>query len=109
MVDQRVTRQRKPRADAVRNRERVLEAARLAFGDSTARRRTVDEDPQLQKALELLRRGTTQQDLFALVTAKRTYARMLRLVVGEYVPKDDVEEELARLKRILANGGRRLR
>ncbi len=53
------------------DRELEIRVARLAFGDSTARRRTVDEDPQLQKALELLRRGTTQQDLFALVTAKR--------------------------------------
>lgn len=51
------------------DRELEIRVARLAFGDSTARRRTVDDDPQLQKALELLRRGQTQQDLFALVTA----------------------------------------
>ncbi|HEX6315409.1 MAG TPA: S41 family peptidase [Gemmatimonadaceae bacterium] len=58
---------------AARSIDRDLEIriARLAFGDSTARRRTVDEDPQLAKALELLRRGGTQADLFALVTAKR--------------------------------------
>jgi carboxyl-terminal processing protease len=58
---------------AARSIDRDLEirVARLAFGDSTARRRTVDDDPQLAKALELLRRGGTQQDLFALVTAKR--------------------------------------
>jgi carboxyl-terminal processing protease len=53
------------------DRELEIRVARLAFGDSLARRRTVDEDPQLLKALELLRRGNTQQDLFALVTAKR--------------------------------------
>lgn len=53
------------------DRELEIRVARLAFGDSTARRRTVDEDPQLRQALDLLRRGNTQQDLFALVTARR--------------------------------------
>ena len=53
------------------DRELEIRVARLAFGDSTGRRRSLDDDPQLQKALELLRRGNTQQDLFALVTAKR--------------------------------------
>ena len=53
------------------DRELELRIARIAFGDSTARRHSLDDDPQLQKALELLRRGNTQQDLFALVTAKR--------------------------------------
>ncbi|MEO6331477.1 MAG: S41 family peptidase, partial [Gemmatimonadaceae bacterium] len=38
----------------------------VAFGDSTARRRSVPEDTQLLRAIELLRRGQTQQDLFAL-------------------------------------------
>src|SRR5690606_22564193 len=33
--------------------------ARRAFGDSTAKRRDVPDDVQLQKALELLRRGRT--------------------------------------------------
>jgi carboxyl-terminal processing protease len=51
------------------DRELEIRISRLAFGDSTARRRTVGDDPQLQRALELLRRGQTQQDLFALVTA----------------------------------------
>ena len=40
---------------------------RLTFGDSTAFRRQIPEDPQLQKALDLLRRGQTQRDLFNLV------------------------------------------
>jgi carboxyl-terminal processing protease len=53
------------------DRELEIRVARLAFGDSTARRRSLDDDPQLRQAIELLRRGNTQQDLFALVTAKR--------------------------------------
>ncbi len=40
--------------------------ARLAFGDSTARRRSLDDDIQLQKALEILKKGQNQKDLFAL-------------------------------------------
>ena len=40
--------------------------ARLAFGDSTARRRSLDDDIQLRKALEILRKGQSQKDLFAL-------------------------------------------
>lgn len=48
--------------------DRMLEQriARLAFGDSTARRRSLDDDVQLQKALEILKRGQSQKDLFAL-------------------------------------------
>jgi carboxyl-terminal processing protease len=38
----------------------------VAFGDSTARRRSVAEDTQLKRAIELLQRGQTQADLFAL-------------------------------------------
>jgi carboxyl-terminal processing protease len=53
------------------DRELDVRISRLAFGDSTARRRSLDEDPQLRQALELLRRGSTQQELFTLVTAKR--------------------------------------
>lgn len=45
----------------------------------------------------------------ALVTAKRAYARLLREVVAEYVPAEEVDEELARLKQILAGGGSRSR
>jgi carboxyl-terminal processing protease len=40
--------------------------ARLAFGDSTAKRREIPEDVQLRKAMELLRRGRTTADLLAL-------------------------------------------
>jgi carboxyl-terminal processing protease len=53
------------------DRELDVRISRLAFGDSTARRRSLDEDPQLRQALGLLRRGSTQQELFTLVTAKR--------------------------------------
>jgi carboxyl-terminal processing protease len=42
--------------------------SRLAFGDSTAKRREVSEDIQLMKALDLLRKGQTQRDLFALTS-----------------------------------------
>jgi carboxyl-terminal processing protease len=51
------------------DRELDIRISRLAFGDSTARRRTLGEDPQLRQALDLLRRGQSQADLFALVTA----------------------------------------
>lgn len=50
--------------------DRLLEysVARVAFGDSTAHRRTLDDDVQLRTALDLLRKGQTQRDLFALAT-----------------------------------------
>ena len=41
----------------------------------------------------------------ALVTAKRMFLRMLRSVVAEYADGDEVDEELVRLKRILAGAG----
>ena len=43
--------------------------ARLAFGDSTAFRRAIPEDTQLTRAMELIRRGNTQKDLFAVAQA----------------------------------------
>ncbi len=43
-----------------------LRIARVAFGDSTAKRRDLDEDPQLKKALDLLQKGQTQKELFAV-------------------------------------------
>jgi carboxyl-terminal processing protease len=46
--------------------------ATLAFGDSTAKRREIVEDVQLRKALELLKKGTTQKDLLALAPAPGT-------------------------------------
>jgi len=46
-----------------------LRISRLAFGDSTAKRREVNDDNQLVKALELLRKGQSQRDLFALASS----------------------------------------
>jgi carboxyl-terminal processing protease len=48
--------------------DRVLgdRVARFAFGDSTAKRRELSDDNQLVRAVELLRKGATQQDLFTL-------------------------------------------
>ncbi|MEP7324805.1 MAG: S41 family peptidase [Gemmatimonadota bacterium] len=45
--------------------------ALMAFGDSTAKRRTVNEDAQIRRALELIRQGRTQKDLLALVGSNR--------------------------------------
>ncbi len=46
-----------------------IRISRLAFGDSTAKRREVSDDNQLVKALELLRKGQSQRDLFALASS----------------------------------------
>jgi carboxyl-terminal processing protease len=43
--------------------------ARIAFGDSTERRRTLPDDAPLQKAIEVLRRGLSQKELLALASA----------------------------------------
>jgi carboxyl-terminal processing protease len=40
--------------------------ARVAFGDSTALRHSLDDDVQLRRAIELIQRGGTQRDLFAI-------------------------------------------
>jgi carboxyl-terminal processing protease len=55
-------------SDAAPEVDRVLgdRVARFAFGDSTAKRREVADDNQLVRAVELLRKGATQQDLFTL-------------------------------------------
>jgi carboxyl-terminal processing protease len=47
------------------DRELRGRVAHLAFGDSTAKRMSLEDDVQLMKALELLRGVRTQQDLFA--------------------------------------------
>ena len=44
---------------------------RFAFGDSAAARREIPEDPQLLKAIELMKKGSTQKDLFAMARASR--------------------------------------
>jgi carboxyl-terminal processing protease len=55
-------------SDASPEVDRVLgdRVARFAFGDSTAKRREIGDDNQLERAVELLRKGGTQQDLFTL-------------------------------------------
>jgi carboxyl-terminal processing protease len=45
------------------------QVAQLAFGDSTAFRRQIPDDPQLEKAIELLKKGQSQKDLFSLAQA----------------------------------------
>jgi carboxyl-terminal processing protease len=40
--------------------------ARVAYGDSTALRHSLDDDVQLRRAIELVQRGGTQRDLFAI-------------------------------------------
>jgi hypothetical protein len=51
------------------NRWLAQQVARLAFGDSTAFRRTIPDDPQLRKALDVLSKGQTQKDLFSIARA----------------------------------------
>ena len=57
-------------ATSLIDRDLELRVARSAFGDSTVRRRTLDEDPQLRKAIEIIQRGQSQKDLFALVASR---------------------------------------
>ncbi len=42
--------------------------ARTAFGDSTARRRSLDDDPPLQRAIAIMRNGPSTRELIALAT-----------------------------------------
>ncbi len=51
--------------------DRILEdkVATLAFGDAVAKRQELDEDAQLDKAVQLLRQATTQKALFASASA----------------------------------------
>ena len=44
--------------------------ARLAFGDSTAKRRSLKYDAPLRKAIEVVNRGQTQKDLFTIAAAE---------------------------------------
>jgi carboxyl-terminal processing protease len=47
--------------------DRALEdrVAKVAFGDTTVRRHQLNDDVQLRKAIELLRKSSTQKDVFA--------------------------------------------
>ncbi|MGQ0715182.1 MAG: S41 family peptidase [Gemmatimonadaceae bacterium] len=44
---------------------------RFAFSDSAAARREIPDDPQLLRAIELMKKGNTQKDLFAVARASR--------------------------------------
>src|SRR6266568_5351960 len=46
--------------------------ARIAFGDSTEKRREVPEDAQLRRALAILRQSPSQRELFALAQRENT-------------------------------------
>jgi len=48
---------------------------RLAFGDSTAKRRELDDDNQLRVALDILRKGQNQKELFAIAKQTPTDSR----------------------------------
>lgn len=54
--------------------DRLLDrrVSRLAFGDSTAKRREIPDDVQLRRALEILERAPTQQELFVIAARTAT-------------------------------------
>ncbi|MEX2110327.1 MAG: S41 family peptidase [Gemmatimonadaceae bacterium] len=50
--------------------------ARLAFGDSAARRRSIPYDLQLTRALQAMKQSQSQQDLFALAAQQQSNTAM---------------------------------
>jgi len=48
--------------------------ARLAFGDSTAKRRGIPEDNQLMRAIDVLKQSQSQKDLFAIAQRQQATA-----------------------------------
>jgi hypothetical protein len=46
--------------------------ARLAFGDSTAKRRSVPDDNQLTHALQVLKQSASQKDLFIIAQREQS-------------------------------------
>jgi hypothetical protein len=64
-------------AAAGRYVDRLLEqkVARLAAGDSTAKRRDLAFDAPLRKALEVMEKGQSQRDLFTIAAATRVVER----------------------------------
>ena len=48
--------------------------ARLAFGDSAAKRRSVPEDNQLVHAIDVLKQSTSQKDLFVIAQREQAMA-----------------------------------
>jgi carboxyl-terminal processing protease len=67
-----VTLDRKDYDASARYIDRLLEqrVARFAFGDSAAKRRDLPYDAPLRKAIDLLDKGTTQKELFAIASAE---------------------------------------
>ena len=65
-----ITRAQYDAAQSVIDRNLEQRFTSLAFGDSAAFRRTAMGDPQVQTALDLLRRGTTQRQLLALAVGE---------------------------------------
>lgn len=55
-------------AESYVNRMLERRIASLAFGDSTERRRTIKDDAQLRRALDLLRRGSSTKELLAMAS-----------------------------------------
>ena len=70
-----VTLDRKDYDASSRYVDRLLEqrVARFAFGDSAAKRRDLPYDAPLRKAIELLDKGTTQKELFALASVEAAH------------------------------------
>jgi carboxyl-terminal processing protease len=70
--------------------DRQLEqrVARVAFGDSTAKRHELKDDVQLQKALEVLRKGQTQRQLFAVAQSMTPPAAAHKAAVVTTTPKN---------------------
>lgn len=65
-----ITRAQYDAAQSVIDRNLEQRFSSLAFGDSAAFRRGASNDPQIQAALDLLRRGTTQRQLLALAETR---------------------------------------
>jgi carboxyl-terminal processing protease len=67
-----VTLDRKDYEGAARYVDRLIEqrVARFAFGDSAAKRRDLPYDAPLRKAIDLLDKGTSQKELFAIASAE---------------------------------------
>jgi hypothetical protein len=58
-----------PAATRILSRELEHRIARLAFGDAAAKARELTTDRQLSAAVDLLRKSTTQRELFAVAHA----------------------------------------
>lgn len=71
LADKGLTLDRKDYDASSRYIDRLLEqrVARFAFGDSAAKRRDLPYDAPLRKAIDLLEKGTSQKELFALASA----------------------------------------